>query len=316
IVDIKKVGQEIKSNDRIQTEQGNVEVIFKDGAQLKVEPFSVVGLTEQTETKGIFFKSKEDARRVTANTGTAFFKSGKSSKKNYLQTPTAVCGLRGSAARWGNGNINQTEGTQEKKGNIKNGSPIPNTANSVKYHPVFNAIKNAAQSQQKGTEAKKAILQAKQQAAQSMLNNPDSAVTKASKAENMIAAAGVAVIDVQQTAAQAKLDAAKATDPVVKKQIEQAVRKLESDIQKIEKSLEKAQEAFDAGNMGSAFGLSQVALKTSGNAVQQFQQALPTPPPVVAPVVAPVVTPVVVPVVVTDPVISAPPPVGTTYVSQ
>ena len=37
-------------------------------------------------------------RRVTCFVGKLWFKSGASKRKNYLQTPTAVCGLRGSNA--------------------------------------------------------------------------------------------------------------------------------------------------------------------------------------------------------------------------
>ena len=197
IVDITKVGQEIKSNDRIQTEQGNVEVKFKDGAQLKVDPFSVVGVSERVEKKGIFFKSKQDTRRVTANVGTAYFSSGKGSKKkNYLQTPTAVCGLRGSIASWGLGFINQTEGTHKKKGSIKNGKPPLSTARSAGDSPVFRALKRASDAQKKSggvtsSLAKRAALRAQQQAASSMQKNPESIVKKASKAEAMVAGAGI-----------------------------------------------------------------------------------------------------------------------------
>ena len=103
VVDVKEVGQPVLNGDKIQTEDGSVDVGFADGAQLQIKPFSTITVDEKTIEKGIlFFKTKQDTRRVTANVGKAHFKSGEvSEKKNYLQTPTAVCAPTSSFERWG-----------------------------------------------------------------------------------------------------------------------------------------------------------------------------------------------------------------------
>ena len=104
---ISRIGQELNEGDRVQTKQGTVQVTFNDGAILKISPFTSALIQEREEDSGILiFKTKKAVRRVTCFVGKMWFKSGASKRANYLQTPTAVMGLRGSDADFGFDNLN------------------------------------------------------------------------------------------------------------------------------------------------------------------------------------------------------------------
>jgi len=93
-----RTGQPLKTGDRVQTRDGEAQITFNDGAVLKVRPYASTMIQEREEKKGWWiFKTKKAVRRITCFVGTLWFKSGASKRKNYVQTPTAVCGLRGSA---------------------------------------------------------------------------------------------------------------------------------------------------------------------------------------------------------------------------
>jgi len=95
-------GLALNDGDQILTREGELQIAFKDGAILKINPYSKVSVQERMEQSGTWiFKSTQAARRVTCFVGKAWFKSGSSATKNYLQTPTAVAGLRGSDGDFG-----------------------------------------------------------------------------------------------------------------------------------------------------------------------------------------------------------------------
>lgn len=121
---VTQVGQALKQGDTVQTKEGEAEITFEDGAVMKVRRHTSTMLQEQEEKSGWWlFKTSEWVRRVTVQVGTLWFKSGSSKTKNYLQTPTAVCGLRGSIADFGFDNVmayvNMVEGSSETKGLIQ-----------------------------------------------------------------------------------------------------------------------------------------------------------------------------------------------------
>jgi hypothetical protein len=90
-------GLVLKSGDIVQTKDGEVQIAFNDGAVMKVNPYTKTMIQEAKEQRGTWlFKTTEKARRVTCYVGKLWFKSGASGTKNYLQSPTAVAGLRGS----------------------------------------------------------------------------------------------------------------------------------------------------------------------------------------------------------------------------
>ena len=103
ISDVTEIRLPLMEGDRIQTKDGEVEITFNDGAVMKVSPFTSAMIQEREEESGWWiFKTKKAVRRVTIFVGKIWLKSGVSKRKNFLQTPTAVCGLRGSIVFGGN----------------------------------------------------------------------------------------------------------------------------------------------------------------------------------------------------------------------
>jgi len=122
-----KIGQNLNEGDRIQTKQGTAQITFNDGAVMKIRPFGSAMIQEREEKSGWWiFKTKKTVRRITLYVGKLWFKSGVSKRRNYLQTPTAVCGLRGSVTEWGfnlvNNYLNQTVGTSKIDGAVIRGA--------------------------------------------------------------------------------------------------------------------------------------------------------------------------------------------------
>ncbi|MFC1859412.1 hypothetical protein ACFL9U_15490, partial [Thermodesulfobacteriota bacterium] len=95
------VGQLVNTNDKIQTKDGTVDVTLNDGAFIKISPYSTTAVAEREEETGWLFKRKSLVRRITCFVGKLRFKSGDKVKDNFFQTPTAVCGLRGSEGELG-----------------------------------------------------------------------------------------------------------------------------------------------------------------------------------------------------------------------
>lgn len=103
---VTQAGPALNEGDSVQTKQGEAEVTFNDGSVMKLNPFTNAMIQEREEESGWWlFKSRNSVRRLTVFVGKLWFKSGASQKKNYLQTPTAVCGLRGSESELGYDNV-------------------------------------------------------------------------------------------------------------------------------------------------------------------------------------------------------------------
>ncbi|MFH1981099.1 MAG: hypothetical protein ABIL58_04600 [Pseudomonadota bacterium] len=102
LIKVTSPGVAVMAGDTIQTAEGMTQITFADGAAMQVNPYSTAGVEEREETSGFaFWKKITPVRRITAYIGKLWFKSGASDRKNFLQTPTAVCGLRGSEADFG-----------------------------------------------------------------------------------------------------------------------------------------------------------------------------------------------------------------------
>ncbi len=98
VMSVSQVGHALTPGDIVQTGQGRATATFNDGATLEVSPFSSSMIQEYEESTGFWpFKTKNAVRRITVFVGKLFFKSGASKRKNFLQTPTAVCALRGTS---------------------------------------------------------------------------------------------------------------------------------------------------------------------------------------------------------------------------
>ncbi|RPH52570.1 MAG: hypothetical protein EHM85_02295 [Desulfobacteraceae bacterium] len=187
---ISRIGQELNEGDRVQTKQGTVQVTFNDGAILKLSPFTSALIQERDEDSGILiFKTKKAVRRVTCFVGKMWFKSGASKKANYLQTPTAVMGLRGSDADFGFDNLNtylnMYSGEAAVVGRVMRGffqNPgIDAATKSAVYRSLEKAfVKNeeakATRNELDKATAKVNILEAAKIAAEELKKNPDDAV--------------------------------------------------------------------------------------------------------------------------------------------
>jgi len=185
IVKVTQVGQPLKEGDRVQTQEGEVEVTFSDGAVLKIRPFTSALVQERDEESGFWmFKTSKPVRRLTVLVGKMWFKSGASKRENYLQTPTAVCGLRGSTGEVGNDNVrnllNIIEGTGVQLGLWTTGPFTDPGRSAATVNPSYTALQTAvtqlaaATTPEQIAAAQQAVLQAALAAAQLIAaNNPD-----------------------------------------------------------------------------------------------------------------------------------------------
>jgi len=152
IFSVKQVGQVLNEGDRIQTQQGEVQITFDDGALMKVRPFSNVLIQERQEKSGFWlFKTERVVRRITCFVGKLWFKSGSSKRENFLQTPTVVCGLRGSDGDIGfdpasmESYLNMYSGDAEVVGKVIRGLFMDMGAEAFAKSPVAQALAKAYQ---------------------------------------------------------------------------------------------------------------------------------------------------------------------------
>ncbi|MBC8433147.1 MAG: FecR domain-containing protein, partial [Desulfobacterales bacterium] len=191
LVPVMRVGQFLYEGSRVQTKQGQVQVTFNDGAIIKVSPFSNTLIQEREEKSGFWvFKSKKTVRRITAFVGKLWFKSGASKRRNFLQTPTAVCGIRGSDGDFGFDNqksyLKMYTGTAEVNGNVTRGRFKNPGKRAADKNPVYRRVERAyvavakARATKKPAEiakAKVAALHVAKEASKVIKeNNPDETV--------------------------------------------------------------------------------------------------------------------------------------------
>ena len=93
------VGLSLYSGDKIVTSQGSATITFDDGAVMEIKKNSNLTIEEHEKKKGFFKKVTVIERRLRLMVGKLFFKTGKGPNKaeTRLETPTMVCGLRGTA---------------------------------------------------------------------------------------------------------------------------------------------------------------------------------------------------------------------------
>lgn len=190
---VEKVGHPLNEGDRVQTKEGTVEVTFGDGAILQINPFSSSLIQQKEEEKGFWiFKTKEINRRITCFVGKLSLKSGNEIKQNYLQTPTATAGIRGSEAEVGYDNeksyLNMLSGEISAQfGEFIKGFFENPGVDAAAKNEVFTAIEKAAEQKQKAEEkgdtvelarAELATLQAIAAAAKELARNADPVVAE------------------------------------------------------------------------------------------------------------------------------------------
>ncbi|MEW6671015.1 MAG: hypothetical protein AB1427_04885 [Thermodesulfobacteriota bacterium] len=184
IVKVTQAGQVLKQGDRVQVKVGFATVMFDDGATLNVNPYSSALIQQQEEESGFWvFKVKKTVRRITCFIGKLKFKSGKSIQDNYLQTPTAVAGLRGTEAEVGYDNaknyLNMISGDLAVTyGEFIRGFFENPGVDAATKNQVFQALEKAKDEAATGNQqaAQVAALEAIQTAAQELTKNPDPVV--------------------------------------------------------------------------------------------------------------------------------------------
>jgi len=187
------VGQPINDGDSVQTRNGEAHITFNDGAMMTIRPYTNTLVQEAEEQSGWFlFKTKDLVRRITCQVGNLWFKSGASGRKNYLQSPTAVCGLRGSATEFGYDNVmtfvREIEGSVEALGAVQRVTEDflrnlqANAEKSAAENKVFTklteAYNKAEQANRTGAaidkaEARVSVLDAVKLSIESILKNPN-----------------------------------------------------------------------------------------------------------------------------------------------
>jgi len=193
VLKVTRAGQPIYDGDSVQTGNGEAHLTFDDGATMIVRPYTNTLIQEAEEQRGWFlFKTKDWVRRITCQVGNLLFKSGASGKKNYLQSPAAVCGLRGSVSEFGYNNvmtyIREIEGGADLAGPVQRVTEdffknLQAEAQSFAgQNPVYNRLNDAynrtVQAEKTGTAldqagAKVATLEAVKLSMESILTNPN-----------------------------------------------------------------------------------------------------------------------------------------------
>ena len=213
---VTKIGLTLKDGDRIQTKQGEVRIIFNDGAVMKIRPFTNTMIQERKEKSGLWiFKTRRAVRRITCFVGKLWFKSGVSNRRNYLQTPTAVCGVRGSDGDIGFDNINtylnMYTGESDVLGRVIRGLfADPGTGAATKsrvYQSLAKAYEKTeeAKATEKAVDLAKALVEALKvvkEAATELQQNPDDNIAKEAQVASNVAAANIAAGQAQVAVAQ------------------------------------------------------------------------------------------------------------------
>lgn len=92
-----KVGLPLYSLDKIVTRIGTATITFNDGAVMELKNNSNTRIEEKEEEEGIFTKVKVIKRNFRLLLGKMLFRTSNPKIQTRLETPTMVCGLRGTA---------------------------------------------------------------------------------------------------------------------------------------------------------------------------------------------------------------------------
>ena len=263
------VGQILFEGDRMQTGRSEVQIAFDDGAALYVKPFTSIMIQESEEERGFWvLKGRKGVRRITCFVGKIRFDSGTSKKKNYLQSPTAVCELSGSDADFGYDNITTYLGIYKGKADcrgkvIEEFFPDPRinaaAVNEV-YQSLAKAHEKAKQAKATGkpldlAEAKLGALDAVKVAAAELLKNPDAIVVRGAEVvstatDALIAAAQTEVIleelkELSRRAEEAAREAKTAGDQEAARKSDQAAERAEQAAELTEEAAGEADKAAE-----------------------------------------------------------------------
>lgn len=194
-------GMPLFPNDQLATREGTATVTFTDGGVMNLNRNTNTIIEQWEEDKGTTGKIAKVKRRIMLFLGKLGFRSGSLGSNTMLATPTAVCGLRGTAgmlsiAADGTPMITFTEGGRS----YTLGELIDGVAEDV---PTETASYNAVQWASFAANAAAAVAaQAGAQAAAAPADSPEAAALQALaayQAAQAAIAAGNAVLAVAQT---------------------------------------------------------------------------------------------------------------------
>ena len=235
------------SDDKIVTKDGSATITFDDGAVMELKKNSNLLIYKQEKEEGLLRKTQVVQRRLRLMLGKMLFKSGKSNVSNILETPTMVCGLRGTA---GTISIDESGVThlQFAEGGFSyvNGEFIPDSVATdlpdelANMNPVQRAAFVAAAA---ADQAKNAAALASQAA-----GTPEEAKARAQAAYNAARAAELAAEEVK---VQANIVLASNPDPEVVAQANEAITQADS---AINESQGAQQQSIDNGAVREAPG--------------------------------------------------------------
>jgi hypothetical protein len=314
ILPVTQRGHILANGDHVQTEKGSVRITFQDGAVLQMRPYTSISIQERMEQGGFwFYKTQRAVRRITGYIGKLFFRSGVSKRNNFLQTPTAVCGIRGTEVEVGFDNI-QTYltiyiGSVTVTGNVAKGLFTDPELSAPLQSRVYQQFKIAGNKNTWASKSGKAIdfakakvetLMAHREAFVALQRNPDKGVATEAKvgvfAYNAFIAGGKAKVAVEEMkmmkeAARIVIEKAKiAGDAKKLKNAEEIIKKIDGDIQNAQATLvqmdaviRKAEEAMESQDLNQAKeaadqarNLSQSVQNMAKTLFRQFQEIVPT----------------------------------------
>jgi len=220
------------SNDKVVTKIGEATITFNDGAVGIIKNNSNLRIEEREEEGGILKKVRMIKRRLRLLLGNMNFSSGKGKAETTFETPTAVCGIRGtifdlSIGADGQSHIQFTEGEAKFLiGDFITGMAhvAPDLANRNPAQRAVYVAKAAAD------QAKKAA----QQAAAGNISQPQAALATAEASET---AANEELID-------ATIMADNNPDPGVVKRAREDIKNI---LEKIKEAIKAKKKAIDDG---------------------------------------------------------------------
>jgi hypothetical protein len=221
------------SNDKVVTQMGEATITFNDGAVVIVKQNTNLRIDEREQEGGILKGVRKMKRRFRLLLGKMTFSSGKREAETAFETPTAVCGIRGTVLALGIGPEGQsyiqfTEGGAKfLVGDFIRGIPVDVPMDMADRNPAQRAV----------YVAKAAADQAKKAAAKAAAGDISQAQAALSSAEAAEAAANEALIG-------ATLMAESNPDPEV---VERAREEIAAALERIKEAIDAKKDAIANG---------------------------------------------------------------------
>jgi len=234
-----EAGLPLYSEDKVVTRIGSATITLTDGAVIELKDNSNLRIEQREETRGFLRRIKTVERKFRLLLGKMRFKTGTSSVNNTLETPTMVCGLRGTAGTLSIGNDGQTYIQFTDGGpSYTIGEFISGVADDVPTE-----IASMTDVQRAAFVAKAAADQAKNASAmaQDATGTPEE---QQAKAQAAYAAAKAAELAAEEVKVQASKIIESNPDPDVVEQANAAIA--QADIS-VEEALKAQQDALNAG---------------------------------------------------------------------